>query len=149
MLCESRSPNCSCICSLFLDSMTWNMDWTFWTTIWGAGLEEKRELQLLPILFFFIRIFQILTRKNVRGCACSCWPGVSWTVLTSAANRLIVEVVQSRRRPLLGTSPGWKRLLPLSHLRHYEDTMLNGRWPHGLSTWNWVRDAIIIRDGRL
>ena len=24
--------------------------------------------------------------------------------------------------------------------------MLNGRWPHGLSTWNWVRDAIIIRD---
>ena len=25
---------------------------------------------------------------------------------------------QSRRRPLLGPSPGWKRLLPLSHLRH-------------------------------
>ena len=24
--------------------------------------------------------------------------------------------------------------------------MLNGHWPHGLSTWNWVRDAIIIRD---
>ena len=37
----------------------------------------------------------------------------------SAANRSIVEVVQSRRRPLLGPSPGWKRLLPLSHLRHY------------------------------
>ena len=28
-------------------------------------------------------------------------------------------VVQSRRRPLLGPSPGWKRLLALSHLRHY------------------------------
>ena len=28
------------------------------------------------------------------------------TVLTSAANRLIGEVVQSRRRPLLGPSPG-------------------------------------------
>ena len=28
-------------------------------------------------------------------------------------------VVQSRRRPLLGPSPGRKRLLPLSHLRHY------------------------------
>ena len=28
-------------------------------------------------------------------------------------------VVQLRRRPLLGPSPGWKRLLPLSHLRHY------------------------------
>ena len=36
-----------------------------------------------------------------------------------AANRLICEVVQSRRRPLLGPSPGWKRLLVLSHLRHY------------------------------
>ena len=23
--------------------------------------------------------------------------------------------------------------------------MLNGCWPHGLSMWNWVRDAIIIR----
>ena len=28
-------------------------------------------------------------------------------------------VVQSRRRPLLGPSPGWKCLLALSHLRHY------------------------------
>ena len=38
----------------------------------------------------------------------------------SEANRLIDEVVQSRRRPLLGPSPGcWKRLLALSHLRHY------------------------------
>ena len=43
---------------------------------------------------------------------------VSW-ILFSAANRLIGEVVQSRRRPLLGPSPGWKRLLALSHLRHY------------------------------
>ena len=41
------------------------------------------------------------------------------TLGTSAANRLIGEVVQSRRRPLLGPSPGWKQLLPLSHLRHY------------------------------
>ena len=39
--------------------------------------------------------------------------------ITSASNWLIGEVVQSRRRPLLGPSPGWKRLLPLSHLRHY------------------------------
>ena len=41
------------------------------------------------------------------------------SVTTSAANRSIGEVVQSRRRPLLGPSPSWKRLLPLSHLRHY------------------------------
>ena len=41
------------------------------------------------------------------------------SVPSSAANRLICEIVQSRRRPLLGPSPGWKRLLALSHLRHY------------------------------
>ena len=27
--------------------------------------------------------------------------------------------------------------------------MLNGRWPHCLSTWNWVHDAKVIRDGGL
>ena len=37
---------------------------------------------------------------------------------TSAANRLIGEVVQSRRRPLLGPSLGWKWLLQLFHVRH-------------------------------
>ena len=30
----------------------------------------------------------------------------SYAILASAANRLIGEVVQSRRRPLLGPSPG-------------------------------------------
>ena len=25
--------------------------------------------------------------------------------------------------------------------------MLNGRWPHGLSMWNWVRDTKVKRDG--
>ena len=44
-----------------------------------------------------------------------------------AANRLIGEVVQSRRRPLLGPSPGWKHLLPLSHLRHYAKRVLTPR----------------------
>ena len=39
------------------------------------------------------------------------WRAVTWatlvpTIVTSAANRLIGEVVQSRRRPLLGPSPG-------------------------------------------
>ena len=36
-------------------------------------------------------------------------------------------VVQSRRRPLLGPSPGWKRLLGLSHLRHYAKRALTLR----------------------
>ena len=40
-------------------------------------------------------------------------------VITSAANRLIVEVAQSQRRPLLWPSPGLKRLLAL--LRHYAE----------------------------
>ena len=33
-------------------------------------------------------------------------PDVTITITTSAANRLIGEVVQSQRRPLLGPSPG-------------------------------------------
>ena len=41
-----------------------------------------------------------------------------WLVLCSAPS-VPQPVVQSRRRPLLGPSPGWKRLLALSHLRHY------------------------------
>ena len=49
----------------------------------------------------------------------ACHPATSRRVVTSTANRLIGEIVQSRRRPLLGPSPGWKRLLALSHLRHY------------------------------
>ena len=36
-------------------------------------------------------------------------------------------VVQSRRRPLLGPFPDWKRLLPLSHLRHYAKRALKPR----------------------
>ena len=47
------------------------------------------------------------------------WREILRRMRSSAANRLIGEVVQSRRGPLLGPSPGWKRLLPLSHLRHY------------------------------
>ena len=37
------------------------------------------------------------------------------------------SVEQSRRRPLLGPSPGWKRLLALSHLRHYATRTLTPR----------------------
>ena len=56
-----------------------------------------------------------------RGSALSIWcrGAAAGRMRTSAASRLIGEVVQSLRRPLLGPYPGWKRLLPLSHLRHY------------------------------
>ena len=67
---------------------------------------------------------------------CLCWQlltairciySFSWWLVASAANRLIGEVVQSRRMPLLGPSPGWERLLPLSHLRHYAEWALTPR----------------------
>ena len=62
------------------------------------------------------------SRRRGRGCGhtgtSSRWTQSDWITI-SAANRLIGKVVQSRRRPLLGPSPGWKRLLALSHLRHY------------------------------
>ena len=38
---------------------------------------------------------------------------------TRAANEPSAKFSQSQRSPLLGPSPGWKRLLALSHLRHY------------------------------
>ena len=44
------------------------------------------------------------------------------SIFSSAVNRLIGEVVQSMRRPLLGPSPGWKRLL-----RHYAEQALTPR----------------------
>ena len=65
------------------------------------------------------------------------WPCVTWCWLTTwrTSRRqptrwhtlLIGEVAQSRRRPLLGPSPGWKRLLALSHLRHYAKRALTPR----------------------
>ena len=45
-------------------------------------------------------------------------------LLIELCKRLIGEVVQSRRRPLLGPFPGWKRPLALSHLRHYANRAL-------------------------
>ena len=40
------------------------------------------------------------------------------TRASSEPSRRLREVLSSRRRLLLGPSPGWKRLLALSHLRH-------------------------------
>ena len=44
--------------------------------------------------------------------------GESQLVLCSAPS-VPQPVVQSQRRPLLGPSPGCRRLLALSHLRHF------------------------------
>ena len=42
-----------------------------------------------------------------------------WIELQTKAPEDYVKISQSWRRPLLGSSPGWKHLLVLSHLRHY------------------------------
>ena len=94
-----------------------------------------------------------LVAGSVSQCTAAGWrrpPAVSfsgiivcdwWLVLQKGPS----EVSSSRRRTILGPFPGWKPLLLLSHLRHYKDTMLNTM----LSTWNWVRDAIInYHEGR-
>ena len=49
--------------------------------------------------------------------------GPSFTSILDAK----IKVPQSRRRPILGPSPCWKRLLVLSHLTHYWNTMLNSK----------------------
>ena len=48
------------------------------------------------------------------------WSAVCSSVLVPQIDPSVPQpVVQSWRRPLLGPSPGWKRLLALSHLRYY------------------------------
>ena len=39
----------------------------------------------------------------------------------------VLKISQSRRRPLLGPTPGWKRWLLLSHIRHYAKQALTPR----------------------
>ena len=41
-------------------------------------------------------------------------------------------------------SSGWKWLLLLLHLRIYEDTMLNRRWPQDKWTWNFIVYSVFI-----
>ena len=70
-------------------------------------------------IYFAIRknIIFPCPQQTVISCASLCPHHPS--ILGSAVKRSIGEVVQSRRRPLLEPSPGWKRLLALSHWRHY------------------------------
>ena len=61
-------------------------------------------------------VFVIIAGSLVNGLGG--WHQLHISVVTSAANRLIGEVVQSRRRPLLLVESTY-RLLVLSYLRHY------------------------------
>ena len=57
-------------------------------------------------LIMFRSLRDSLDCKNVTRKIVDILPGVPGWPVTSAANGLIAEVVQSRRRPLLGPSPG-------------------------------------------
>ena len=79
----------------------------------------------------------LLTRAVVVPTVASCWLSLCHHAVTGRleSSSLVPQidpsvaqpVVQSRRRPLLGPSPGWKRLLALSHLRHYAKQALTPR----------------------
>ena len=55
------------------------------------------------------------------SCSCAAPTCLQWRCLLSQVIELqtIHQFSQSRGRPLLGPSPGWKCLLALSHLRYY------------------------------
>ena len=84
----------------------------FWS-IASSWLHQINSISVIVVIYF--RVIDTLRMWDVRVCW-SCiffWGMVSGggELKISAANRLIGEVVQSRRRPLLGPSPCWKRLL--------------------------------------
>ena len=57
---------------------------------------------------------QYISDKNHVHMNATCWVELQTKVISR-----LLQISQSQRRPLLGPSPGSKRLLPLSHLRHY------------------------------
>ena len=60
------------------------------------------------------------------SCSCAAPTCLQWRCLLSQVIELqtIHQFSQSRRRPLIGPSPGWKCLLALSHLRHFSKRTL-------------------------
>ena len=78
----------------------------------------RRKIDLQLKYFYWNKFSTFPLEKSIEWLAAAAGFKFGW-ISTSAANWLIGEVLQSRRRPQLGPSPGWKRLLALSHLRHY------------------------------
>ena len=79
-------------------------------------LQQLRPSNLLNVSIPWWRCHHVCWRWG--GCSADKYFSMTDTI-TSASNRSIGEVVQSRRRPLLGPSPGWKHLLALSQLRRF------------------------------
>ena len=66
--------------------------------------QEKALVGSFSMIVKYRRTFVSISSEEVH--CVQLWAGHCGHVETSAANRLIGEVVQSRRRPLLGPSPG-------------------------------------------
>ena len=72
-----------------------------------------------PKLSFVVINNLIMLEWNVTDWLHATFVTTCYILVLCSAPSVPQLVVQSQRRPLLGHSPGWKRLLALSHLRHY------------------------------
>ena len=116
----SEIQMCSSGYVLFQDNLVWFwwklesqiQNWNFTSTV--LKLKYRREYFRLSFNNIGGKIkYLTLTERN--------------KVDKTLELQTIHQFSKSRRRALLGPSPGWKHLLALSHLRHYDDTMLNRR----------------------
>ena len=99
---------------------------TFFRIIMGHWTSCLVLLVVLVDRSVFAAVPSIGTCPNVRGkerseriCSTNTQFYVYILVPETKIIRMFPKISQSRRRPLLGPSPGWKRLLAISHLRHY------------------------------
>ena len=85
----------------------------------GASLSYE-QLALIAIIIWTL----LPPRSRTQGVV---YKGLSRTPGRFSLKRRFAKISHSRKRPLLGPSPGWKRGLVLSNLRHFEDSRLNRR----------------------
>ena len=82
---------------------------------WGLGTWGPKTAATLNIRPTQNNSWRKQTQLSWQQQPCACVPRRAW----NESCRRLLEVLQSRRRHLLGPSPGWKHLLALPHLRHY------------------------------
>ena len=82
------------------------------SVLWSSGYlaAETRESHCSDV--FSHRAGLIITLSTTKYLRC-------FQELQTKVKRRFTKILQSRRWPLLGPSPGWKRLLALSYLTHY------------------------------
>ena len=92
----------------------WSLDWR---TNLHFPMKTWRGLRWATLLFAKLRPAQLLGKVSQASSYFIPDPALSSTLQIEL--QTIHRFSQSRRRLLLGPSPGWKHLLVLSHLRHY------------------------------